>query len=119
MINLINWQLTSSLTPSFNLPYSIISNQSGYGSADNCAFKIIQQTNRTTSTGAGYTISHADNVNLYTAQFGYNSSGRFPTTSTTSPNYIQYQNPYAYIYSTDDIFFFSKSTTNNNISVRF
>jgi hypothetical protein len=116
MINLINWQLTSSLTPSFTLPYSIISSQSGYGSGDTCAFKIIQQTNRTTSTGAGYTISHSDNVALYTAQFGYNSSGRFPT---ISPNFIQYQNPYAYIYSTDDIFFFCKSTTNNNISVRF
>jgi hypothetical protein len=115
LLTINSWELTSALTPSFTLPYSIISSQSGYGSGDTCAFKIIQQTNRTTSTGAGFTVSHADNVSLYTAQFGYNSSGRFPT---TSPSYIQYQNPYGYCYSTNDFYIFCKSTTNNNISVR-
>jgi len=39
--NTISWDLTSNLTPSFTLPYSIISNQSGYGSGNTCAFKII------------------------------------------------------------------------------
>jgi hypothetical protein len=116
-LNQISWVDISTLNnnPTITLPYTIISSQSGYGSADTCAFKIIQQTNRTTSTGAGFTVSHSDNVSLYTAQFGYNSSGRFPT---VSPNFIQYQNPYAYIYSTNDIFLFCKSTVNNNISVR-
>ena len=116
-LNQISWVDISTLNnnPTITLPYSIISSQSGYGSGDTCAFKIIQQTNRTTSTGAGFTVSHSDNISLYTAQFGYNSSGRFPT---VSPNFIQYQNPYAYIYSTNDIFLFCKSTVNNNISVR-
>ena len=115
LLTQISWELTSSLTPSITLPYTILSSNSSYGSADTCAFKIIQQTNRTTSTGAGFTVAHADNINLYFSQFGYNSSGRFPT---VSPNYIQFQSPYAYIYSQDDIFLFCKSTTNNNISVR-
>ena len=115
LLTQISWDNTSNLTPTFNLPYQIVSSQSGYGSGDTCAFQIIQQGNRTTSTGAGFTVSHADNVGLYTAQFGFNSSGRFPT---TTPNYIQYQSPYTYIYSTQDIFMFCKSTTNNNISAR-
>ena len=115
LLTQVSWELTSSLTPSITLPYTILSSNSGYGSGDTCAFKIIQQTNRTTSTGAGFTVAHADNVSLYLSQFGYNSSGRFPT---ISPNYIQFQSPYAYIYSQDDIFLFCKSTTNNNISVR-
>jgi hypothetical protein len=115
LLTQISWVDTSTLTPTFTLPFTILSTQSGYGSGDTCAFKIIQQTNRTTSTGAGFTVAHADNVALYLAQFGYNSSGRFPT---VSPNYIQYQSPYAYIYSQDDIFLFCKSTVNNGISVR-
>ena len=115
LLTQISWVDTSTLTPTFTLPFTILSTQSGYGSGDTCAFKIIQQTNRTTSTGAGFTVAHADNVALYLAQFGYNSSGRFPT---VSPNYIQYQSPYAYIYSQDDIFLFCKSTVNNKITVR-
>ena len=97
----ISWDLTSNLSANIILPYSVTTNNSGYGSADTANFKLIQNGNPTTSTGIEFTCTNNGDSSYY-GSFGFNSSGRHPT---TSPNYIQYPNPYTYLYSKRDLYF--------------
>ena len=112
-LNQITWTPISSISTSITLPYNITTNNTGYGSANTANFKLTQNGNSSTSTGIEFSCVNSDNQDFY-GSFGFNSSGRYPT---TSPNYITYPNPYTYIYSRKDLNLFCyNSTTNNTVS---
>ena len=113
----MSWDLTSNLSSVITLPNYINYNSIGYGSGsfNQGSFNINIIGNRTTSTGSGYSVYHNDNPSIYAAQFGYNSSGRLVD---GMGGYIQFQSAYSYIYSTDDIYFLSKSSTANKVVVK-
>ena len=114
LLTQISWDLTSNLSSNITLPYSITTNNSGYGSALTANFQLIQNGNPTISTGIEFScINNGDSS--YYGSFGFNSSGRYPT---TSPNYIQYPNPYTYIFSKRDFNLFCFNSITNGIDLR-
>ena len=111
--NVFEWLLTSSISNNITLPYIINTNENGYNNV-NSQFKLIQNGNSSTSTGIQYSLSHSDS-NMFQCSFGLNTSGRFVL--GTFPNYIQYPDAYAYIYSRSDLNLFS-NTTDNTVKLR-
>ncbi len=114
LLTQFTWDLTSNLSTSITLPYNITTNNTGYGSANTANFKLTQNGNSSTSTGIEFSCVNSDNQDFY-GSFGFNSSGRYPT---TSPNYITYPNSYTYIYSRKDFNLFCYNSTSNNSTIR-
>lgn len=109
LLNQINWVSLSTIPANITLPFTISTINSGYSSALTANFKIQQIGNPSTSTGIEYCCENTGDSSFYSS-FGFNSSGRYPT---TAPNYIQYPNPYCYLFSKRDFNLFCIDNTGN------